>query len=75
MSEPTNQSKQFTPLEVWAKSLVAAAIGGAAAGIMFLHLQPGAVITSWPNVGQIAVTGAVIGVAGYLYEHPIWSQP
>jgi hypothetical protein len=58
-------------MNIWAKSVIAAAISGAAAALGSAVLDP-THLGDWPHLRAIAVGGALIGVIGYLKKSPVW---
>lgn len=58
-------------VKLWAKNLVAAAIGGAANVVCLLVVDPVRFSGDWKALGTAAGIGALIAVAGYLKQSPL----
>jgi hypothetical protein len=71
----------MTKIEIWAKGIVAAAISGAAGGVMTglaaVGIDPGhfnlaaGMGATWKIGGAASMINAVIGVAAYLQKSPL----
>ena len=57
--------------KIWAKNLLAAAIGGSANVVALLVVDPLRFSGDWKALGTAAGIGALIAVAGYLKQSPL----
>jgi len=60
--------------KVWAKGVLAAAIGGAANVVTVIIVDPTRFTGDWAALGTAAGVGALIAVAGYLKQSPLWQD-
>ena len=58
-------------LGVWLRGLASVAISGAASGIAAVFVAPETFAGDWNKLGQLALAGAVIGLANYLKQSPL----
>ncbi len=62
----------WTSVELWAKGLVAAVIGGAANAITLMVVDPAQFnIEDWHKLASVAVIQAVVSACLYLKQSPV----